>query len=121
MKKKPDTKTILSDLQGAWICLRESVVEAFGFPGSDRAIFHIDEAMSWESVRNLRRMPPLLLVIRNICTEGGAPQEDGRYINIPYPGGDVPGNIGVCTDVIIRSYRKIRYRSSGIGAYRYEV
>ncbi len=32
---------------------------------------------------------------------------DGRYITIPYPGGDVPGNIGVCTDVIIRSYRKI--------------
>jgi uncharacterized protein len=32
---------------------------------------------------------------------------DGRYINIPYPGGDVPGDIGVCTDVIIRSYRKI--------------
>jgi uncharacterized protein len=32
---------------------------------------------------------------------------DGRYIKIPYPGGDVPGDIGVCTDVIIRSYRKI--------------
>jgi uncharacterized protein len=32
---------------------------------------------------------------------------DGRYINIPYPGGDVPDDIGVCTDVIIRSYRKI--------------
>ncbi len=31
---------------------------------------------------------------------------DGRYISIPYPGGDVPGDIGVCTDVIIRSYRK---------------
>ncbi|MFO8085397.1 MAG: DUF1287 domain-containing protein [Desulfobacterales bacterium] len=32
---------------------------------------------------------------------------DGRYISIPYPGGDVPSNIGVCTDMIIRSYRKI--------------
>lgn len=32
---------------------------------------------------------------------------DGRYISIPYPGGDVPSNIGVCTDVIIRSYRQI--------------
>lgn len=30
---------------------------------------------------------------------------DGRYIAIDYPGGDVPANIGVCTDVIIRSYR----------------
>jgi len=30
---------------------------------------------------------------------------DGRYIKLGYPGGDVPANIGVCTDVVIRSYR----------------
>lgn len=32
---------------------------------------------------------------------------DGTYHSIKYPGGDVPSNIGVCTDLIIRSYRKI--------------
>jgi uncharacterized protein len=32
---------------------------------------------------------------------------DGRYHSIKYPGGDVPANIGVCTDVVIRSYRKL--------------
>jgi len=32
---------------------------------------------------------------------------DGRYIHISYPNGDVPANIGVCTDVIIRAYRSI--------------
>lgn len=32
---------------------------------------------------------------------------DGRYIRISYPGGDVPADIGVCTDVIIRVYRKL--------------
>lgn len=32
---------------------------------------------------------------------------DGSYKSIPYPNGDVPSNIGVCTDVIIRAYRKI--------------
>lgn len=32
---------------------------------------------------------------------------DGSYFSIPYPNGDVPQNIGVCTDVIIRSYRTI--------------
>ena len=68
-------KTILSDLQGAWSVLRDSVVDAAGFEGWDRAIFYIDEAMSWESVRNLKRMPPLLLIIRNLCTQGKAPQE----------------------------------------------
>ena len=30
---------------------------------------------------------------------------NGAYIKLDYPGGDVPANIGVCTDVIIRSYR----------------
>ena len=32
---------------------------------------------------------------------------DGSYINISYPNGDVPANIGVCTDVIIRAYRAV--------------
>ena len=30
---------------------------------------------------------------------------DGSYYNLDYPGGDVPANIGVCTDVIVRAYR----------------
>jgi uncharacterized protein len=32
---------------------------------------------------------------------------DGRYQKISYPGGDVPQDRGVCTDVIIRAYRSI--------------
>lgn len=32
---------------------------------------------------------------------------DGAYISIPYPNGDVPENKGVCTDVVIRSYRAL--------------
>ena len=32
---------------------------------------------------------------------------DGSYFSIAYPNGDVPPNIGVCTDVVIRSYRKV--------------
>lgn len=32
---------------------------------------------------------------------------DGSYRRIGYPGGDVPANIGVCTDVIVRAYRAI--------------
>jgi len=39
-------KTALSDLQGAWIGLRAAVVDNFGFPDSDKLLFHIDEAMS---------------------------------------------------------------------------
>ncbi|MCU7812980.1 MAG: DUF1287 domain-containing protein [Candidatus Thiodiazotropha sp. (ex Notomyrtea botanica)] len=32
---------------------------------------------------------------------------DGSYFAIPYPNGDIPSNIGVCTDLVIRSYRAI--------------
>lgn len=32
---------------------------------------------------------------------------DGAYRRIPYPGGDVPANIGVCSDVVIRAYRAL--------------
>ena len=32
---------------------------------------------------------------------------DGSYYSIGYPNGDIPENIGVCTDVVIRAYRKI--------------
>ena len=80
-------KTILSDFQGAWSLLRESVVNSPGFDGWDRVLFHIDEAMSWATVRNLRQMPPLILIIRNICTQGNAPEE-------------VLGNIGEVDDTM---------------------
>ncbi len=32
---------------------------------------------------------------------------DPRYEKIAYPGGDVPPERGVCTDVVIRAYRKL--------------
>ena len=32
---------------------------------------------------------------------------DGGYYAIDYPNGDVPANLGVCTDVVIRSYRSL--------------
>ena len=32
---------------------------------------------------------------------------DPGYVRIPYPGGDVPADSGVCTDEIIRAYRAV--------------
>ncbi|MEM8985067.1 MAG: DUF1287 domain-containing protein, partial [Pseudomonadota bacterium] len=32
---------------------------------------------------------------------------DGAYRVIDYPNGDVPADIGVCTDVLVRSYRAL--------------
>ncbi len=66
-------KTILSELQGAWQCLRVEVADNPGFTDWDRVVFHVDEAMSWESVRNLRQMNRSLLLVRNLIQQGDAP------------------------------------------------
>lgn len=34
-----------------------------------------------------------------------APRYDGRYVPLAYPGGDPGWEIGVCTDVVVRSFR----------------
>ena len=68
-------KTALSELQGSWENLRRAVVENFGFPNSDKLLFHIDEAMSWESVRNLKEMKSTLLLVQNIIAQTESPEE----------------------------------------------
>jgi hypothetical protein len=68
-------KTALSDLQGAWTVLRETVVANFSFPDSDKIIFHIDEAMSWECVRNLNQMYPFINLIHNLANKNEAPKQ----------------------------------------------
>jgi hypothetical protein len=73
-------KTILSDLQGGWGNLRQAVAENHPFPGSDRLLFHIDEAMSWESVRNLIQMRNTLLLIQNLAQTNQAPDEVIEWI-----------------------------------------
>ena len=75
-------KTALSDLQGAWGNLRNSVVEAGPFQECKRILFHIDEAMSWESVRNLEQMKKGLLLIQNIAALSEVPDEVSEWIRI---------------------------------------
>jgi uncharacterized protein YijF (DUF1287 family) len=47
------------------------------------------------------------LVEAAIMRVGHSVTYDGSYRGITYPGGDVPDDIGVCTDVIIRVYREV--------------
>ncbi len=74
-------KTAISDLQGSWGNLREAVVNNFGFPDSDKLLFHIDEAMSWESVRNLKIMKATFILIQNIATQTKAPEEVIEWVD----------------------------------------
>ena len=73
-------KTVLSELQGAWQVLRDEVAEQAGFSGWERALLHIDEAMSWESVRNLRSMQKSLVLVRNLLAQDGVPDSIGEYL-----------------------------------------
>lgn len=47
------------------------------------------------------------LVAAAVAQTGQSVRYDGSYRRIPYPGGDVPSDVGVCTDVVIRAYRAV--------------
>ncbi|TAA47072.1 DUF1287 domain-containing protein [Corallincola spongiicola] len=51
--------------------------------------------------------PQLALVYAALERTQHQVRYDGSYIAIDYPNGDVPDNIGVCTDVVIRAYRAL--------------
>ena len=61
--------------------MRSAVVENFGFPDSEKLLFHIDEAMSWESVRNLKKMKSTLLLIQNIVAQIESPKEVLEWVS----------------------------------------
>ena len=73
-------KTALSDLQGAWENLRGAVLENHPFPEWERLLFHVDEGMSWENVRNLENMRKTLLLIHNIAAQSKVPDEVHEWI-----------------------------------------
>ena len=50
-------------------------MEHAGFSDWERVLFHIDEGMSWESVRNLRYMRKCLLLVQNILIQGEVPND----------------------------------------------
>jgi hypothetical protein len=74
-------KTAISDLQGSWANLRAAVVENFGFTHADKLLFHIDEAMSWESVRNLELMKATFILVQNISVQANAPTEVLEWVD----------------------------------------
>ena len=62
-------KTILSDLQGAWEVLRDDVIKEHASKDCSQLLFHINEAMSWESVRNLYHMKNTFVLVQSIAQQ----------------------------------------------------
>ena len=48
----------------------------------DRVLYHIDEAMSWESVRNLKTMGKCLVLVRNLLGQEGVPEIVGEHLEV---------------------------------------
>jgi uncharacterized protein len=55
--------------------------------------------------RAFAKSPALKLVDAAESQIGVTVSYDPAYVKLPYPNGDVPGERGVCTDVVIRAYR----------------
>ena len=62
--------------------LTPEVVQTLPFSEGQRILFHIGEAMSWESVRNLAQMRNTLLLIENIAAQSEIPDEVAEWIEI---------------------------------------
>ena len=62
-------KTIISDLQGAWEVLREEVIKEHESKDCSQLLFHINEAMNWESVRNLKHMKNTFVLVQSIAQQ----------------------------------------------------
>ena len=62
-------KTIISDLQGAWEVFRDEVIKEHASKDCSQLLFHINEAMSWESVRNLDHMKNTFVLIQSIAQQ----------------------------------------------------
>jgi phosphatidylinositol kinase/protein kinase (PI-3 family) len=73
-------KTILSDLQGSWELLREAVINEHKTKNCSQLLFHIDEAMSWESVRNLEQMKNTFVLIQSIAQQLAVSDETTELI-----------------------------------------
>ena len=62
-------KTILSDLQGAWEVLKDEVIKEHDSKDCSQLLFHINEVMSWESVRNLNQMKNTFVLVQSIAQQ----------------------------------------------------
>jgi hypothetical protein len=72
---------ILSDLQGAFSCLRDAIIHLLESEISHRLLFHLNEAISWESVRDLSRMKNAFLLVENTIVQQGITDEIAELAN----------------------------------------
>jgi hypothetical protein len=68
-------KSIVSDLQGAWEVLKDEVIKEHESKDRSRLLFHVNEAMSWESVRDFSQMRNTLVLVQSIAQQTNVSDE----------------------------------------------
>ena len=71
------------------------------------ALLAILSPPSYADANSPRSTDPLALVEAARARTTISVTYDGAYQRLTYPGGDVPNNIGVCTDLLVRAYRQL--------------
>ena len=71
--------TCLSDLQEAWVCLREAVLMLSLSGLQQQLLFHIDRGTSWECVRDLTQMKKALEAIINLAYQAKVENSEILY------------------------------------------
>jgi uncharacterized protein len=71
------------------------------------AVCLVDAVWAQEAPSNLPPTDLQRIIQAAYAQVGVTVSYDPNYVSIPFPGGDVPMDRGVCTDVIIRAYRTI--------------
>ena len=83
------------------------VLVCFGFQGN-KSLRENKQTISRVEVKDTVKSFELLLSESAISLTKDPVDYDPSYFTIPYPNGDVPKGKGVCTDVVIRSFRKMK-------------
>jgi len=78
-----------------------------GNPGDRTIVKTLSILLCLHASSVLAAVTPASLAEAAVARTGHAITYDGRYFSMVYPGGDVPADKGVCTDVVIRAYRAL--------------
>ncbi len=83
------------------------VLVCFGFHGN-KSPREIKQTISVVEIKDTVKSFELLLSESAISLTNDRVDYDPSYFTIQYPNGDVPKGKGVCTDVVIRAFRKMK-------------
>ena len=94
---------------GTRLLILMCVVAASGCQGQTQVVHHVPAVPRTPTVKPLpdNASPQLKQMLDGAIAQAGVTTGyDPSYVALDYPGGDVPEKTGVCSDVVVRAFRK---------------